>query len=561
MSEMEKLLEEKMDEYESARRQAMKFVHENQKELSKNYAYAEELTEPLTENQIFFCLENRTKGGELVRKILETVVHRYGNEYICICCAKGGFFLFGPSGKIQMIKEESEEYWTALATSRYIISSIPLPVPYVKRKGQVYFNAMAEVYDQENLENVSFLSVTARELLKTDFIYAPSYQTAAKTWLKNCKLGQVYDGRVLVPADKERAGSTLAEFLIKEHKGEELEIFSLRENPEKKKVLILGSWKAEREAKITVERILENLDSSRYDAALYTGWLSEDKERREFLSLARDIPLLMGAGRMTLKEADFLNYRTIEKNPVVYLENVRIRSYIDEMIEREWGRLFGTASWDVVFLAGSVGYLPYYLAAKAPAKTKVLADLDFLPYIKEKYPARWRRALTVFDRIYAPAGCLQLGSYGTENRLRTMRLPVLPAEKETETERVFYNRNTYLVCEKWKMKNGRTSLRLVQLPEEGSILVNGDLPFSQEQKEKLMALSKDHRLYILGAESKACHSALPDAIVLDEYVRNGLSLHPAAWEFFSAFSGYVGNQALEYDVTGKICRAFGVQMI
>ena len=40
MSEMEKLLEEKMDEYESARRQAMKFVHENQKELSKNYAYA-----------------------------------------------------------------------------------------------------------------------------------------------------------------------------------------------------------------------------------------------------------------------------------------------------------------------------------------------------------------------------------------------------------------------------------------------------------------------------------------------------------------------------------------
>ena len=561
MSEMEKLLEEKMDEYESARRQAMKFVHENQKELSKNYAYAEELTKPLTENQIFFCLENRTKGGELVRKILETVAHRYGNEYICICCAKGGFSLFGPSGRIQMIKEESEEYWTALATSRYIISSIPLPVPYVKRKGQVYFNAMAEVYGQENLENVSFLSVTARELLKTDLIYAPSYQTAAKTWLKNCKLGQVYEGRVLVPADKERAGSTLAEFLIKEHKGEELEIFSLRENPEKKKVLILGSWKAEREAKITVERILENLDSSRYDAALYTGWLSEDKEQREFLSLARYIPLLMGAGRMTLKEADFLNYRTIEKNPVVYLENVRIHSYIDEMIEREWGRLLGTASWDVVFLAGSVGYLPYYLAAKAPAKTKVLADLDFLPYIKEKYPARWRRALTVFDRIYAPAGCLQLGSYGTENRLRTMRLPVLPAEKETETERVFYNGNTYLVCEKWEMKNGRTSLRLVQLPEEGSILVNGDLPFSQGQKEKLMALSKDHRLYILGAESKACHSALPDAIVLDEYVRNGLPLHPAAWEFFSAFSGYVGNQALEYDGTGKICRAFGVQMI
>ena len=43
---------------------------------------------------------------------------------------------------------------------------------------------------------------------------------------------------------------------------------------------------------------------------------------------------------------------------------------------------------------------------------KVLVDLDFLPYIHEKYPARWRKALTVFDRIYAPADCQQLGDYG-----------------------------------------------------------------------------------------------------------------------------------------------------
>lgn len=561
MSEIEKLLEEKMDEYESARRQAKKFVHENHRELSKNFAYAEELSKALTENQIFFYLENRTKGGELVREMLEYATHSAGNSYTCICCAKGGFSFFGPSGKVQMIKEESPEYWTALATSQYIISSIPLPVPYVKREGQVYFNAMAEVYDQENLENVSFLSVTARELLKTDFIYAPSHQVAAKTWLEKCKVGQVYDGKVLVPDSPKEAGRALAEYVLEGRKSEELESFSLREDPHKKKILILGSWKAEREAKRTVKSFLENLDSSQYDVVLYTGWLSEDRERREFLSLAKQIPLLMGAGRMTLNEADFLNYRTIEKNPVVYLENVRIRNYVDELIKREWGRLFGTTSWDVVFLAGSVGYLPYYLAAKAPAKTKVLADLDFLPYIREKYPARWRRALTVFDRIYAPSGCLQLGSYGAENRLRTMRLPVLPAEKEAETEKVSHNGNTYLVCEKWEMENGRTSMQLVQLPEEGSILVNGDLPFSQGQKEKLMALAKEHRLYILGAESAAYHNAFPDAVVLDEYVRSGLPLHPAAWEFFTAFSGYVGNQALEYDVTGKICKAFGVQTL
>ena len=30
---------------------------------------------------------------------------------------------------------------------------------------------------------------------------------------------------------------------------------------------------------------------------------------------------MMGAGRMTLSEEDFLNYRMIEKNPALYLEN------------------------------------------------------------------------------------------------------------------------------------------------------------------------------------------------------------------------------------------------
>ena len=63
------------------------------------------------------------------------------------------------------------------------------------------------------------------------------------------------------------------------------------------------------------------------------------------------------------------------------------------LAQREWGRLFGSSSWDVVIMAGSTGYLPYYLAAEAPAKMKVLVDLDFLLYIHEKYPARCEKPL------------------------------------------------------------------------------------------------------------------------------------------------------------------------
>ena len=84
------------------------------------------------------------------------------------------------------------------------------------------------------------------------------------------------------------------------------------------------------------------------------------------------------------------------------------------------------------------------------------------------------------------------------------------------------------------------------LPGEGSI---GEL----EQ------LSKEHRIYVLGAQSAAYKSLLPEAVILDGYVKKELYLQPAAWEFFGAFESYVGNKALEYDALERICKTFGVK--
>ena len=194
-------------------------------------------------------------------------------------------------------------------------------------------------------------------------------------------------------------------------------------------------------------------------------------------------------------------------------------------------------------------------------KMKVLVDLDFLSYIHEKYPARWRKALTVFNRIYAPADCLQLGSYGQENRLRVMRLPVLVAEQPEgdQVEVVSYQEKEYLVCDKKKAENGHITMKLVRKPEPGSILVNADLLPAADLKKRLEQLEKGHGLYVLGEQGSAYKSFLPRAVVLDEYVRKQLYLLPEAWGFFSGFDGYVGNAALEEDVTEKICKAFGVK--
>lgn len=562
MNEIEKILKENMEDYESLKRQALKFVHENQKELSKNYEYAGFCQEPVAQRRLFVVVDARKPGGELLLDMLKYLMQCHVEDYEVIACVKGSFHLT-KNLNITYVKEESQDYWKGLAQSGFIFSNVLLPGSFVKRQEQIYFNSM--LGEMEAADTGEFISGAARELLKTDYIYASSEKTAEENWLKKCSLGQVYDGKVLVlPQNLQKNTeeiSKLVSSIVPDLSSREAKMISLRQGGKKKKVLVLGSWKAEQQTKTVVQKLLESMDKNQYDILLYSGWLGGKGEVKEYLSFEKDLPRVMGAGRMTLSEEDFLNYRMIEKNPAIYLENPMIRRYMKRLAKREWGRLFGNSSWDVVLVAGSTGYLPYYLAAEAPARMKVLVDLDFLPYVHEKYPARWRKALTVFDRIYAPAACQQLGGYGQENRLRIMRLPVLTAEQPEsgQVETVSYNGETYLVSEKQRLQGERVSMKLVQKPVTGSILVNGELAPNGEQKELLEKLAKEHRLYVLGTQSAAYKSFLPDAVVLDEYVQKELYLHPAAWEFFGAFSGYVGNPGLEDDVIEKVCKAFDVK--
>ena len=93
------------------------------------------------------------------------------------------------------------------------------------------------------METAEFLSVTARELLKTDYIYAPSKSKAKEAWLEKCTLGKVYDGNVIIEKKeglKEGRGSLL-ERIRSQNAVPGMEFFSLRNQEERKKVLILSS--------------------------------------------------------------------------------------------------------------------------------------------------------------------------------------------------------------------------------------------------------------------------------------------------------------------------------
>lgn len=562
-NEIEKLLQENMEEYESASRQALKYLEENRAELEARYEYAEYLELPVKKDQIFFLWEDTGAGWEIPRKMLEYVQKTYGKKYTCICYFRGGVRLL-PGGCVS-VKPDTPAYWEALACSGYIISSARMPVSFVKRKEQIYFHTMSGACGQDSTDTVEWISDTAREMLKTDYVYAPSEKEARYAWLEKTRLGSVYDGCVLSGENTEEAAGEMAQRILGEEEknpGGAVETFSMR-NPEKKKILVLTSWKADREQKIVVRRLLKEIDPKRFDVAVLSAWANEPGLLKDFeTKIPEHMAKLMSHGRMTVSEQECRNYRILEKHPDICVKYGEVRRYVNGLMDREWGRTLGNNSWDVCLLLGSMGYLQYYMAARAQAKKKILVDLDFLPYIREKNPAAWRMGATVFDRIYAPVGCADLGDYGMENRLRIMRLPVTGAEKPVdEPETVLYQEKTYLICDKWKTAEGRTGIKLVLLPEKGSILVNADLLPDEGRKEAIRVLGEKHGIYLIGANAKSYAAFLSEAVVLDEFVRQGLYLLPAAWNFFGMFEGYEGDDRLEADVMKEICRKYGVKCL
>ena len=160
---------------------------------------------------------------------------------------------------------------------------------------------------------------------------------------------------------------------------------------EKKKILVLTSWKADREQKIVVRRLLKEIDPKRFDVAVLSAWANEPGLLKDFeTKIPEHMAKLMSHGRMTVSEQECRNYRILEKYPDICVKYGEVRRYVNGLMDREWGRTLGNNSWDVCLLLGSMGYLQYYMAARAQAKKKILVDLDFLPYIREKNPAAWR---------------------------------------------------------------------------------------------------------------------------------------------------------------------------
>ena len=95
MNEIEKILKDNMEDYESVKRQALKSIHENKKELSKNYAYAEVCGNPVDASHFFFLIDEKKPGSDLLLEMLDYALKKYvsSEKASVTACIKGGFHL------------------------------------------------------------------------------------------------------------------------------------------------------------------------------------------------------------------------------------------------------------------------------------------------------------------------------------------------------------------------------------------------------------------------------------------------------------------------------------
>ncbi|MDO5134600.1 MAG: CDP-glycerol glycerophosphotransferase family protein [Eubacteriales bacterium] len=552
MSEMEQILKETIEEYEFAARNAEKYLQENKKELKKRFIYGQALAKPVKEGQFFFVWEENAPESQRAKELLSYLMENYGKKYTYIVCVSDN-----PEAVVEgaeVVRRGKQPYWEAMACSRYLVSSQPLTVSFVKRPEQIYLNLMHGVWEKDR-SWIDGCSCYARELLKTDLMYAPSLEEGKAFWEKELRVAGLYDG-LLVTGGMEEIAQALLE------KGGEL---PRREGGHflkngKKRLLVLTSWKDTREHRCVVKSLLQQMDTDAYQVAVLTSWCSEPRVEKEMEELQEGIVPLMTRGHMVLTEEECRFLRILEKHPDVVLREPQLRARMEELMEREWKRVLGAVSFDLCLVLGGQSYSRYYLSLSKRFSQRVLGDLDFLENLREKKPGKWKKALSVYHKIYSFPGGISLGSYGEENIQRVQRLLPLPPKRGKKGtvpgEKVTIKGKTYLVCDR-RQEEGRLQADLLLLPQEGSVLVNAEV-LPDEKKKRLLEGLKTKSVCLVGPKAQSYRSLLPDGEVLDQSLFTSFYLLPQAGEIFERFRGYVGRGDREYDLFGEICGLYRV---
>lgn len=410
--EIEEFLRERTEDYEEQYTFAEKYIAEHTENLKERFRYAEFMQKPVKKNQMVFWNGNQCSFNGIPKEIFGNIYQNFGKECSFIWVIKTDKDKPDEApAEITWVKKNSPEYWEALAVSEFLIGDGNLPVPFIKRREQVYFNVFRE---QESL-GIDAESLSQKELDKTDYL-----------------LG----GAVPVSSADNR-----------------------------KRILFLVNWKEEREHRNLIKAMLNTADRETYNITVATPRMNSSVLEEEFEALPSDVHKFIYRGRMTVTEKDFVLLRILEKHPELYVEHEKIREYVDGQMDEEWRRIWGEKTFDCVVLAGKLNVQQYYMACALKCKKRIFVDMDFLLNLKGRAEKAWETTISVFDRIYTLPGTEAHQRYGGKNLIKAENLPVMFHEEEVKSpEIVEAAGKEYFICDKWRNENNRTSLKLIRWP-------------------------------------------------------------------------------------------------
>ena len=200
MADVENILKEHYGTYDLECQTIKRHISEKDLKFHTRGMYAKYLKEPVEKKQIFFWCRGKKNCVDVPRYLFEYLHQTYGQTYTYIWVAdkKSGAVNALPKDVI-FVENDSEEYWRALACSKYLVGNAMLPNVFTKRKEQVYVNSMTGVPNllKKRKADLNKYFLILKEMLKTDYLISDSQWMTDRIYKTEYRLAGLYNGKII----------------------------------------------------------------------------------------------------------------------------------------------------------------------------------------------------------------------------------------------------------------------------------------------------------------------------------------------------------------------------
>ena len=348
-----------MENVKSTRQDYSSFVYETDYEET---LYFKALKKDVNKKAVFILASNKEEQLENAIKAAKYLSKNRFTVYVNFPSVKIG----KKSKRIIEVENKSDEYYLALATSKYIIAQTLLPAEYINRDNQIVINDTI-------LRGSALQKRIARNInnKKSDYFVVNAFRKngiAFDDMLKSIKKGKL---------NPKKEGSNKKEVLFSVNLHENGSIIEL------------------------FERIASQLDKEKYNISLLIDNAYFEQNLKILSSLDKNISIYIKRGKIlrSMEDDKKLSYLNKEFG---YLENNSdINGFLPEYVfEWERKRLFGKKEFDTVV---NIGFRTFYwaLLLKSAAKDRfIYIDLNDFQNLNTETALGYANRTLIADEVY-----------------------------------------------------------------------------------------------------------------------------------------------------------------